>query len=177
MTTFFTQTTFPSDQPISRSEAKLFCRIDTDTEDKLVDALINTASMVCRDFLHRPILDTDYQFTSTNQDINIQLVPGTHLDSIVIKYYNTDKDEITSDLAGSSVGFQDNFLVISVKENVKTVITLTAGFGPSIDTIPLPVKNGMLLLVEHYYSNKSSANAALPAIVKSNWYPYRYIVV
>lgn len=87
---------------------------------------------------------------------------------------------VASDALGSFVRFKSSYDFAGISEERPAVhVTYVAGYAKA-DSVPAPLKTAILLLVEHWYENRSaavigSAPAALPFAVDALIAPFRRI--
>jgi len=54
-------------------------------------------------------------------------------------------------------------------------IEFDAGYGPSWNTVPEPLRQGMLLLIAHLFERREGEGTNLPPAVEGLWHPYRLV--
>ena len=176
--------TAPATEPITTAEAKTFLRIDTATEDTLIDNLIKTARIYCEEYTSRALINQTYEFyldgfaeietrlwegIKTGADLTyrkpyIQL-PRPPLSSVTSIYTYDDSDNGT--LFSSSVYYVD-----SVSQPAKVVlrkgqtfptslrvanavkITYVAGYGASATDVPEALRTGIREHISYMYENR-----------------------
>jgi len=60
--------TAPAIEPITLTEAKAFCRVDSDSEDTLITALITAARQWCENFTNRAFIEQSWRYSLDSQD-------------------------------------------------------------------------------------------------------------
>lgn len=150
--------------PVETDEAKLFCRVDFDDEDPVVDGLLITATEVVETFLNRSCIDTLWTYYPEKFDDEIVIeMPWRTVDSIHYKDENgTDTLIATSvyqtDLSGLKA-------LIKTKPNQSwptwyhgwykpITIVGKSGFGATKDSTPGSIKTAISLLANTFFNNR-----------------------
>ncbi|MDD4985870.1 MAG: head-tail connector protein [Dehalococcoidales bacterium] len=159
--------TAPTTEPVSLTEAKLHCRVEVDTDDTLITALIKAAREYCEGFQRRAYITQTWElwldkFPTTPFDI-----PRPPLQSIdSINYYGTDDteyefEEYYADVESTPGRLELNYLESWPSETLRDIngvcITFKAGYGAAA-AVPQSIKQAILLLVGHWYENRESVS-------------------
>ena len=162
----------PASEPITKEEAKLHCRVGTDDDDALIEALIIAAREYCEGFQRRAYITQAWELWLDafpgKRYIELPRPPLQSVDSII--YYASEDDEGTE--------FEDYFedtksepgrIVLSegvswpsltLRPANGVCITFTAGYESGeydeAENVPQKVKQAILLLVGHWYENRES---------------------
>lgn len=125
-------------------DVKDFVRIDTDSDDNIITAMISQSRIWCENYISRDIVSKNrtYYLDSTNGIFDLPFGPTSSIQQITINGTVTTDYEIlgldneTIDLDGGSA------------ERVK-ITYITAGINDSL------IKQAMLQLISTYYDNRS----------------------
>lgn len=179
-------TSAPAAEPVSRTEAKLHCRIDGTDDDTLVDALIKTARLMAEQATGRALVTQSWRYTLDGFPVAAINLPRPPLASVEsVKYLDGDgtlqtlvADTDYSVYLSSLLGLVTPAYGTSwpsprdVPEAVR--IEFTAGYGNAA-AVPQDIKQWMLLQIAHWYDNRAAAadkRDALP-FVDALLDPYR----
>lgn len=147
---------------ITRSEAKNFCRIDTNADDTLVDAIIVAARIAAENYLSRDIVAknrTYYVDFSTDGIIDIPFGPVASIVSVIVNGttlqasdYDTrglgdlileiDPDQVDIKITYTTSGMSDNALKQSLLLMVSTMYDnrTDSVVGSSVNELPFTSK-------------------------------------
>lgn len=180
-----------SSEPVSLAEAKLHLRVDHDDEDDLIQGLIEAAREKAETFTRRRLLETTEileldRFPLGGGAIKLPWTPLVSVTSIT--YLDADGDSQTLDSASyrvvadkvsASIALEYDYSWPGTRAVPAAVrVTYVAGFGASASDVPRAIRQGMLLLIAHWYENREAVafNAAampLPLGVESLFYTQR----
>lgn len=160
----------PAVEPVTLEEAKAHLRIDGTEEDVLIAGLIQAAREYCEGFQNRAYITQTWQCWLDNwpggDEIEIPRPPLQAVNSI--KYYGEDGTEYTLSpevfivdahnqpgrvvLASSNRTWPETTL----RPTNGICIEFSAGYGGNSDTVPMRVKQAMLLLIGHWHENREA---------------------
>ncbi len=163
----YSLTTAPASEPVTLAEAKLFCRIDTDSDDALVTALITSARQTVEKQTGRALITQTWTAKLDRLPMatifNLSYRPIQSVTSI--KAYNEDG---TSD----AITVPDNIILdgqngrVSLKSTAESItgdrlsdvfeIVYVAGYGAA-GAVPEWAKTAIKQIVAHWYENRESA--------------------
>lgn len=155
----------PAIYPISLEEAKAHLRVLGTDEDPYISSLIPAATRYCEQYQRRVYAQRDIIFINDNfiSPWRLPLAPVSAIKAIFVGGVALAESDFSLDGLGRVEIFSD----IYIGEEVK--ITATCGYADVADT-PTPVKQAILLLVGHLYSNREAVGdlkmAVLPFGVK-----------
>lgn len=176
----------PATEPVSLSEAKAHCRIDTDSDDAYVASLVTAAREYCEAYCNETYLHTQYRMTldSFPTEIEIPRPPmatsGT-VTTVTVTYtlenqatatlstseYRVDRDSTPGVLRTNYNGSWPSHLL---DYNAVTV-TWWGGKGADGIAVPQRIRNAILWLVGYWYERRMAADAVglseIPFGVKS----------
>ena len=156
--------TAPTTYPVSRTEAKLHCRVDGADEDTLIDGLIAAANDYVERYTGRSFATQTLRLTHDDFADDLQLPRGpvqsvTHIkyDDIAGVEQTLSTDYYTLDNVGHPawIVLNNGYDWPEVLDGINTVrVTYVAGYT----TVPAPVKLAMLLLIGLWYDNRTAAS-------------------
>lgn len=184
---------------ISRSEAKVHCRIDHDDDNETIDALISAAMSYADGWtgiLGRCLVEQTWRqdFDDIWGCLRIPLFPVISISSV--KYRDTQNVEQTisssnytlqTDDLGSFARFLSNYSAPALYTELPRVsLTYKAGYAnggteqaPTLGAVPGAIKQALLMLIAHWYENREAvtmgAPVVLPMAVESLLSPFRRI--
>lgn len=161
--------TAPTVEPVSLAEARAHLRIDIDDDDTLISGLI-TAARSHLEGIARPKLAMinqtwDYIADSfpTGDTFEIRPYPLQSITSI--KYTDDDGVEATFSAANYQVDTSRqpgrlrlkstaSWPSVVLREMNGLAIRFVAGYGATGASVPMPLRQAILLLVGHWYENR-----------------------
>lgn len=179
--------TAAASEPITLSEAKNFLRVDTTADDDLITALISAAREMCEQYTRRILVTTtiDEYFDGFPDNVRpvdrdiIYLSRGPVQSVTSVKYVDAIGSEQTVDTAA--------YVVDTISEPAR--IASTAGWfatngiinqvivryvvGTDVDSIPKPLKQGMLLIISDLYDKRGDNVRQLPTASEYLFNPFR----
>ena len=157
----------PPNPAVSVEAAKVFLRVDHPDEDALIADLIDMATLQVEarcgvSLITRPQRLTK---TSTRAGVYINRYPIHSIEAVT---HDGDSLEIDANLRARPA---------RVRTEVTGPVTVdfTAGYGEAPDDIPIPLRQGTLLLVAHLYEHRDGTTAppGFPLMVDALTQPYR----
>jgi uncharacterized phiE125 gp8 family phage protein len=155
-----------SDLVITVQELKDYLRVDSNTDDVMLEAFINAATSQIEARLNRPlrlqswIYSLDYSDLTTGL-IYINKAPIVSVDSI--EYYDGTNTLQTLDSSNYFVSLSSNPCKIKVMQlpNIynrldAVKITFTAGYA-TVNDIPKDIKQALKFMCGHWYENRQDA--------------------
>ena len=166
-----TRATPPVTEPLTLTETKLHLRVDIDEDDNYILGLIAAAREWVESYLDRSLIYTQWTLRMDAFPAEIELprppmaTTGTHT-ATTITY--TMETQATATLASteyrvdrhSTPGvmrktYSGSWPAHLSDENAVTV-TWWAGYGEDGTKVPRTIRNAMLLLIGHWYENRSA---------------------
>ena len=183
----------PSTEPLTVNEAKAHLRVENDTEDDYIAALIETARahLDGRDgWLSRALMTQTWDYTldafPMEEWICLPLPPVQSITSITYK-----------DVNGNAQTFNASNYSLSADKHWKPRVHLAAtaswpgtwnapeavtirtinGYGGTVEDVPAPIKQALLLLIGHWYENRETVTLdgvpqEMPLAVEALLEPY-----
>lgn len=159
--------TGPTSEPISLTEAKAQCRVDTADDDAYLGGLITTARRLVEEMTSSALITQTWEVTMdewpTGDTLTLPLPPLQAVSSI--KY--------VSDAGGTATFGAENYLVdtasrpgrvrlkktsvwpsVTLQEIAGVQVRFVAGYGTAAANVEAPLRHAMLLLIEHWYENR-----------------------
>jgi uncharacterized phiE125 gp8 family phage protein len=162
------RTTPPTGQPVTLGEARAHLNITTREDDTVLSSMIDDATGWCENYSGRSFMP---QTWTLFMDVwrNTFVVPVSPAVSVAIKYDDTDGIEQTLP-AGDYIADTRAFPVRVVLNPGTALPDLGDGFNvvrcemsagwSDADSVPSPIKAGVLLMVGFLYENREAATAA-----------------
>ena len=151
-----TRHTSPSTEPVTLSEAKLFLRVEHDTEDSAIQQMIVTAREVAEEILGRSLLSQRWLATVYGAPANTMALPYGPINSVVsVTRYD--------DVGGTSIAATDSYQLcdpytLEFLSNVsvaKLEVVYEAGMATDAAGLPAALKQSMLQHVAYLYGFRS----------------------
>lgn len=154
-------------EPVTRTEAKNWCKISTTADDDIVDDLIKGARMFVERYLRRSLITQTWvarmdEFPKDSEEILLSNGPiqsvtyikyydsTNTLTTFSSDYYNTDIYSVPARIRLNETGsWPDTYDKINAIE-----ITYTAGYGAAATAVPYGIKHAILAMIEHDYDNR-----------------------
>lgn len=184
------RTVAPAVTPVSVAEARDHCRVDTNDEDVLISALVDTA--VSHLDGHSGVLGRAMVTQTWRQDyprfVNRMRLPlGDLITVSSVTYYDADNAVQTlstdiytafSDSVGPYLDLKPDQSWPSTYTREDAVrVTWTAGYGPAATDVPAAIRQAMLLMIGHWFENREASVVGvsvtdLPMAVNALLAPY-----
>lgn len=187
----FTQ---PAVEPVTLSEAKSHCRVDTSADDAYIATLIAAARTYCEDILDLCMIDTVLEARYDALPIWELVLPRPPMRPLAVTVTYRDEGGVTRTLASNQYQVDSNVTpgrifplyngvwpAVRGDEN-SVVVRWTAGYGASGASVPSTLKHAILLLVAHWYAMREPVTpgnaASVPntfntLLAASGWGGYR----
>lgn len=158
--------TAPSSEPISRTEAKMHCRIDHSTEDDLVDSLIRAAREYVETYTGRRLMTQTWRAFYEEFPADFYL-PTSPVQSVThIKYTDINGTETTwsttyweanlyEEPAEIELKYAQSYPIVTLKTVNPIEVQYVAGYT-SAANVPMAIRQAMYLLIEHWYRNRAA---------------------
>lgn len=179
----------PANEPVSLEELRDHGRIDVDTDDATLAALIVSARTVAETYLRRALIAQTWRLTlDCFPDGNRVTLPKGVLS--VTSVITSDEADVSSTFDAASYLVSTGALGAIVLKDAASWPTVTrpvdgveivyiAGFGADWNAVPEPVRLGIEMLALHMYENRGDdpATSARLAGAEDLWAPYRKILL
>lgn len=174
----------PTEEPITRAEAKLHLKVDTTADDALIDALIVAArraleAHTARAFITQTMRQSHETFpvviyAERNRLIAVSSIVYTDTNgdsqTLAASAYTVDTDSVP----GRVVPIFNTTWPLTRRVPNALQITYTAGYGPAASDVPQEIKQAMYLAIGLMYANRSGEDADY--LVRSNGAVYNLIL-
>ena len=157
----------PALEPITLDEAKLHLRVETDLDDQLIEALIESARVTVETITNRALINQTWLHTFDRFPWEGELELQAGVSTInSVKYKDTDNVEQTLDAAvyeltkcavpALRLAWQQEWpSTLDHPESVS--VEVVAGYGATAADVPASIRQAMLLLIGHWYENREAS--------------------
>lgn len=151
-------TTPPIVEPVTVSEAKAWLKVDWDSEDSLIEALISAAREKCEQYTNRAFISQGItESFGVNDDVVLSRGEVISLDSVTVgEEVLTSADYTTDD---SINGFT---IALNSLPDDRVTVVYTAGYGESASDVPKAIIAAIYLMVSDLYDNRGDKVRQLP---------------
>ena len=187
--------TLPEIEPVTLIEAKAHLRLDTESDDAYVSALITAARERVELFLRRALIPQVFECTIDDfpaRDRAIDL-PRPPLRSVEwIRYLDTagelqtlDPGTYTVDASSNEIGrialAWNRFWPFTRYTIYAVTIRFAAGYGDAAEDVPQAIRQGILIEVSNLYENREDVvvgqNISMLTLSERLLWPYRALAV
>jgi len=180
--------TAPTTEPVTRAEALKHCRIETTSDNSLVDSLITASRRYVEKITKRQLITATWIYYLDEFPEEI-LIPRPPLISVTsIKYINTSGVETTVSASDYTVDtYSEPARIIPAygeswptpRAHINVVyVEYSAGYGAAA-SVPEELKSAIKLLMGHLYENREATTelnlTELPMAFYSLLMPYRVL--
>ncbi len=156
----------PPIEPVTLAEAKSHCRVDADltADDSLLSSFIVAAREIAEQQCERSFILTAWQYTINffPREIRVPRAPLIAIQSI--QYVDNagvlqtlDPGEYQATIGGEVTrihnAYQKNWPTTRVEPDAVR-INFTAGYGSTAASVPLAIRQAILLMVNHWYEHR-----------------------
>ena len=167
----------PTVEPITLSEAKAHLRVDTNTEDALIQSLILASRLHIEAALDIALITQTWRLHLDRwpraRSLNLPLSPVQSLTAVRV-FDGDDDNETVSNAAFILDGTANPArLVLSGSRSLPVPgraangieIDFVAGYGDEPSDVPQPIRQALLLLTAHWYENREPVEIGATATV------------
>lgn len=190
--------TGPALEPVTLVEAKAHCRIDIEDDDGLLAGFLLSARQHAETYLRRSLITQTWDLFIDREWPTVRCggsrvplieIPRPPLQSVTsVTYYDSDGTLQTLASNQYRVSTKRHEGIIepaygvtwpSVRDQADTIVVrFVAGYGSLAGDIPEAIRQGILLLVGHWYQNRETVNVGnisseLPFTTEALWFPHR----
>lgn len=159
----------PAVEPVTLAEAKAHLRVDGNEEDALISSLITAAREYAETFQRRAYVTQTWELTldewPTGPEIRLPRPPLQAVESIT--YRDQSGVEHVLDPATYIVDTRSEpgrvvlapgrcWPSVALAPAGAITVRYVAGYGDTADSVPVKVKQAILLLVGHWYANREA---------------------
>lgn len=183
--------TGPAIEPVSVAEAKAHLRVDADTDDALITALVAAARQHAEAVTRRALITQTWELVldgwPSGGEIALPLPPLQSVTSIA--YTDADAGEHVLDAGdylvdtaaepGRIVRTAAGWPSVSLQEAAAIRVRFVAGYGDAAADVDEAIRQAILLLVGHWYENREAVVGTgavpkpLPLAFDALLWPYR----
>ena len=159
----------PAAEPVSLAEAKLYLRVDSETEDTLISGMIIAARTYAERVLRRALITQTLELTLDDWPAgNTITLPMPPLQSVTSLKY-TDDDAVEHTLAASEylvdtasvpgrVVLKDDYSwpTDDLRESGAIKVRYVAGYGAAGTAVPYTVLLAIKMMIGHLYENREA---------------------
>jgi uncharacterized phiE125 gp8 family phage protein len=184
----------PEVEPVTLEEAKAHLRLNDDSDDAYVSALITAARERVELFLRRALITKAFECAldsfPANQVIDLPRPPLQSVESI--QYVDTAgtvqtlaPDDYVVDASSSEIGrvalAWNRFWPITRSSINSILIQFTAGYGDAAEDVPQTIRQGILIEISNLYENREDVvvgqNISMLSLSERLLWPYRALSV
>ena len=166
-----------SEPAVSLSEAQAFVRVETGEEEAILAGLVRTASALCEAFLHQVVIARGFtELLRLSADWQrLQAAPVRSIDQVEL--IADDGTATLLPLAAYAMDIDSagdgwvRVMTASVGRRVR--VTGVAGMAVDPNSVPEPIRQGILRLVAFLFASRDGSGGEPPAAVTALWRPYR----
>ena len=173
MRELYTLITAATNTPVSIAECKADLRIDSASENDLIESYILGASKLCSEIVGRQLISETWKY-SLECSANEITLPFTPVSSLTtIQYFDSDNASQTLDVDDFFIYNFDTETVIEPVLNFSWPslfsrrdalnITFVAGFGATGADVPETIKRAIRLTVAHWYEHRTAVVMGMTA--------------
>jgi uncharacterized phiE125 gp8 family phage protein len=170
-----TRQTPPAVEPVTLSEAKAHCRIDTNDDDAYVASLISAAREWCEQYLDRTLVYTQWVMRfdkfppDGTMDIELPRPPMaaagtatavaltfTYDNGTTATYSSASYRVDSSSTPGAVKTLYGQTWPPHLQDDNAISVTWWGGYGASGQDVPAAIRHAMLMLVAYWYDNRST---------------------
>lgn len=181
----------PAEEPVSLEEAKAYLKVDGSDEDILISSLIITSRLHLEAALGLALITQTFRLVLDRWPrtgaIRVPVRPVQAIEEIRLRDGNGGVvvvDPADYDVDVSSAPARIAWMSGAPPQPAKRMngleVDLVAGYGPNAGDVPAPIRQGLKMLVAHWYENRDpveigSPKTAIPAAVSCLVKPYRLV--
>ncbi|QLC23655.1 hypothetical protein HFP57_00500 [Parasphingopyxis algicola] len=164
--------------PVALDEVKAYLRIGVDEDDALLAGLIRTATHACERFVGQALLlrDAEETIPVSSEWRRLTLTPVTAITELTGLTESGDAfvlpvDAYAVDIDGTGDGW---VRVMAAGQARRVTVRYRAGMGADWNAVPEPLRQGIIRLVAHLFTERDADDApGPPASVAALWRPWR----
>ncbi len=150
----------PAVEPATVAEAKQYLRVDTDAEDTVISNLITAARQAVEQYIRKSLITQTWKLvynTQVSQQVMLPMGPVQSIASVVTT--SRDGAQVTLDSDNYYLNAAKVYLVFDVTpEEHEITITYTAGYGSSASSVPMAIRQGILVYLAAMFDGRESTD-------------------
>lgn len=162
----------PAEPIVTPSEAQAFARVDTGEEEALLAGLVRSASALCEAFLGQVIIARPFseELTASGEWQRLKVYPVRSIDGLTAGGSAVAAGAYAVDIDDQGTGW---VRLTDPAISGRVVVSGSAGMALSNNSVPEPIRQGVLRLVAHLFAGRDGDGGEIPAAVTALWRPYR----
>jgi uncharacterized phiE125 gp8 family phage protein len=176
--------TGPAVEPLTLGEAKAYLRVEHGDDDSVIAALIAGARIHVETQTRRVLITQTWRLVrdSWPADGRLFVSPSPLREIVAARVYHADRTALAIDTQAfvidkaaspAVIAFAPWSLPAPDRPAAGIEIDVKAGYGDAAADVPEPLRQAIRLLLVHWYENRGTAEAVLPASVSAVIAPYR----
>jgi uncharacterized phiE125 gp8 family phage protein len=180
----------PLAEPVGLIEAKAHLRLEHDRDDMALIGLVRSARELCERFTRRALieqrrelrLDRPPSLFRIHRMVTLPYPPLIQVEEVAMLEPGGGESILAASNYEAIVGGEGAGRVSfhAIPENSGALaVRFRCGYGPSPEDVPAPLRQGMLMLIAHWYEQREAASQAegssAPFGVEALWRPYRMV--
>lgn len=168
---FWKVTTAPAVAVLTTAQAKAHLRVDFAADDDVIAALVDAATKRAEQetglaLINQTVRAELHAAPSSGTAIELPVAPLSSVTSVTYRDSSNVEQTLASAAYQTSAPSEGRAYIVeaegyswpSTRVGVESlVVTFVAGFGAAATAVPQDIKQGILLLVGHWYSNREDA--------------------
>lgn len=159
------------------AEAKAYLRVETGDEEALLAGLARSATALCETFLGQQLIERGF---------SIDVAPSASWQSFPVAPVRSIDSVSAVQADGTATLLPASAYALDVDSSGCGWVRLTgeveasrvrvegvAGLAATPSDVPEPIRQGVLRLIAHMFSERDGAGGAPPAAITALWRPYR----
>lgn len=157
---------------VGLGELQAYARIETGEEEALLAGLLRSATEICETFLNQALLSRTFEQELTAREgwtrLAIQPVRSIHA-----VFDGGSAEALPATLYLVDIDHDGRAYLKGLQPGRRYRVAGSAGIGVDANQVPEPIRQGIVRLASHLYSNRDHAGGELPGAVTALWRPYR----
>jgi uncharacterized phiE125 gp8 family phage protein len=162
---------------VKLSEAQAYLRADEGAEEALLAGLIRTASALCESFINQVVIARDFvaEIVASGCWERLPVTPVRSIGSVESVDSSGNATMLTTTAYAIDIDSAGDGWVRVTQPAALTRIRVggTAGIADDENGVPEPIRQGVLRLVAHMFTDRDGDGGEPPAAVTALWRPYR----
>lgn len=159
---------------VTLSEAQAYVRVETGEEEAVLAGLIRTASGLCEAFLNQVVIARSFeeQLVGDGGWQQLRVAPVRSIEAVDLISPAGERETLPASAYGLDVDANgEGWVRVSPRQRV--LVRGTAGMAADENSVPEPLRQGVLRLVAHLFASRDGSGGEPPAAVTALWRPYR----